>query len=178
MGATTFRQRLVRILKISVGLLLLFLLLRGIDWGQLPLAFKSVKTGWLLGVFATNDSGMNKLNALWPEPHFLNLYSSSGLSASGLPQNIAAFLIHVFSLVVMCLLISFLISFYFSANTVIYALLRNREEGLSIDEVYTEFDDNGMESVAIESKPEKSKAQPKSKKRADSPKKQKKEREK
>lgn len=128
----------------------------------------------LLGVFATNDSGMNKLKALWSEPHFLNLYSSSGLSASGLPQNIAAFLVHVFSLVVMCLLISFLISFYFSANTVIYSLLRNREEGISIDEVYTEFDDNGMESTAIEPKPEKAKALPKSKKRANSPKKQKK----
>ena len=58
MGATTFRQRLVRILKISVGLLLLFLSLRGIDWGQLPLAFKSVKTGWLLGVFATMIAGL------------------------------------------------------------------------------------------------------------------------
>jgi hypothetical protein len=34
-------------------------------------------------------------------------------------------------------MVSFVISFYFSANTVIYALMRHRVDGTPLDEVYT-----------------------------------------
>ena len=35
-------------------------------------------------------------------------------------------------------MVSFVISFYFSANTIIYALMRNRVDGTPLDEVYEE----------------------------------------
>ncbi|MBN1362809.1 MAG: hypothetical protein JW993_19580, partial [Sedimentisphaerales bacterium] len=77
-----------------------------------------------------------KLNKMWPGPAFADL---RGVAAA--PENwstsAAAFLIDVWVLVVVGLMVAFVISFYFSANTIIYALMRNRVDKTSLEEVYT-----------------------------------------
>jgi hypothetical protein len=38
-------------------------------------------------------------------------------------------------------MVSFVISFYFSASTIIYALMRNRVDRIALDEIYTAVDE-------------------------------------
>lgn len=94
-------------------------------------------TRWFLqlGVWVENSKEVNKLTALWPEPSFMNLSGSSDLAAANWAQSIAAFLIHLSLLAVIGLVVSFIISFYFSANTIIYASLRNKVDGTALDDI-------------------------------------------
>ncbi len=81
--------------------------------------------------------GNAKLTAIWPEPKFADLLGGASASPATWSVSAGAFLIHVWGLVVVGLIVSFVISFYFSANTIIYALMRNRVDKTALDEVYT-----------------------------------------
>ena len=48
---------------------------------------------------------------------------------------LAALIIYIFILIILGLIVAFIMSFYFSANTIIYALLRNKVDNTPIDEV-------------------------------------------
>jgi len=89
-----------------------------------------------LGVFVENSKEVNKLTAIWSQPSFNNLFGESELAAAGWCQSVAAFLIYLFLLIVVGLLVSFILSFYFSANTIIYALMRNRLDNTALDDVF------------------------------------------
>lgn len=86
-----------------------------------------------LGVLGDNS----KLKAIWPEPHFANFLGHSASTAGNWPEAIAAFLVYIFVLGVIGLLVSFVLSFCFSANTIIYALMRSKVDNTVIDDVYT-----------------------------------------
>jgi len=91
-----------------------------------------------LGLWTGGAGGQaNKLDAVWPETSYVKLYPVSDYALNW-SESIAAFVIYLFVLAVVGLLISFIMSFYFSANTVIYALLRNKVDNTPIDEIYTE----------------------------------------
>jgi len=89
------------------------------------------------GVWVDNSEGVNKLTAVWPEPSFVNLLGSSDLAASNWSESVAAFLIYIFLLVIVGLVVSFVISFYFSANTIIYSLMRRSVDDTDLEDVYT-----------------------------------------
>jgi hypothetical protein len=100
-----------------------------------------------LGVFtqAGSESG-NKLNALWPEPDFMNLLTNpSRLTPNTWSQSVGAFLIYLCVLFIVGLVISFIISFYFSANTIIYSLLRKRVDNTALDDVYSQINPSDNE---------------------------------
>jgi hypothetical protein len=95
-----------------------------------------------LGVWVKNSSKeVNKLAAIWPAPKFMELIGSTTLKSANWPEWFAAHLIHLFSLVIVGLVVSFIISFYFSANTIIYALMRNRVDNTALEDVYTTFEE-------------------------------------
>lgn len=75
-----------------------------------------------------------KLDALWPAPSIASLLGTAA-APEGWSLWLAAFFIRVWVLVVVGLTTSFVISFYFSASTIIYALMRNRVDGTALDEV-------------------------------------------
>jgi hypothetical protein len=89
------------------------------------------------GVLVKDSNGINKLNSIWFEPTFSNLLGVSDLQSANWTQWLAGFLVHLSSLVIVGLVVSFIISFYFSANTIIYAALRNRVDNTALEEVYT-----------------------------------------
>ena len=89
----------------------------------------------------------------------MNLSGSSGLAVANWSQSAAAFLVHLFLLVVVGLVASFLISFYFSANTIIYSLMRNRVDNTAVEDIYTHSDDVKVEPTTTESKPKESQPQ-------------------
>jgi hypothetical protein len=117
-----------------------------------------------LGILGDNS----KLEAIWPQPSFANLLTCSASEASKWSGSVAAVLVHIFVLVTVGLVISFLVSFYFSANTVIYALMRNKVDNTALDDVYTYPEETKTEPHTPASKPEESKRQPESEKQPDS----------
>ncbi len=106
------------------------------------------------GVLVDNSSvEVNKLAAIWPAPTFVNLVGSLGLTTNNWSESVAAFLIYLAVLVIIGTVVSFLISFYFSANTIIYSLMRNGVDNTAIEEIYS--DDIKTEPSITENKPEK-----------------------
>jgi len=99
-------------------------------------------------VWSENSNGVNKLTAIWPEPQFMNLFGSNGSTAAGAAESVAAFVVYLFLWVVVGLVVSVIITFYFSANTIIYSLLRNKVDNAALDEVYLDSDDLGISSPA------------------------------
>ena len=91
--------------------------------------------------------GKARLTAIWPQPSFADLLGSSGPAAVGWPESVAGFLIYLFTLAVLGLVVSFVISFYFSANTIIYAALRNRVDGTSLEDIYTPSADKAADDT-------------------------------
>lgn len=94
-------------------------------------------THWALrfGVFTKSAKEMNKIDAIWPQPEFANLVTSQ-TDAAIWSESAGAFIIYLFVLVVLGLVMAFLLSFYFSANTIIYALMRNRVDNTTLDEIH------------------------------------------
>jgi hypothetical protein len=95
-----------------------------------------------LGVL-THSSGtqqFNKLAVIWPRPEFFNLLGN-GLDFSKNPtESIAAFVIYLMILVISGLVVAFAVSFYFSAGSVIYCMLRNKVDNIALTDVFIEAD--------------------------------------
>ena len=53
-------------------------------------------------------------------------------------------------LFVIGLVVSFIINFYFSANTIIYSLLRHKVDNTAFEDIYTPSDDAEIESAMPE----------------------------
>ena len=122
-------------------------------------------TRWFLqlSIWVNNSSKtVNKLDAIWPEPTFMDLLGSPPvLATTNWSESIAGFLIHLFALTVVGLLVSFVISFSFSANTIIYSLMRNRVDNTALEEIYTHSDDTKItEPTALKNGTEESQPQP------------------
>ncbi|UCD49071.1 MAG: hypothetical protein JSW27_16240 [Phycisphaerales bacterium] len=86
-----------------------------------------------------------KLANLWPRPDFTDFLGSHAATPTNWSTSAGAFLIHVWVLVVVALMVAFVISFYFCANTIIYALMRNRVDKTALDEIYTGTDEMAAE---------------------------------
>ena len=111
-------------------------------------------TYWFLQVGVLG--GNSKLTAIWQKPSFESLRGS--LVLPGGTESVAAFLVYLCLLVVVGLVVSFVISFYFSANTIIYSLMRNRVDNTSLEDIYTE--EAKAEPTTTESGSEQSQSQP------------------
>ena len=95
-----------------------------------------------LGVFTHADSGAPLLSALWPSPSTAGrlTYSVDGLGLS-FPQEVGAGLIWFWVHLFIALLGAFVVSFYFSSNTIIYYLLRREVDATDLDDVYVDPSD-------------------------------------
>ncbi len=110
-------------------------------------------THWLLrlGVWVDNGSKeVNKLTAIWPKPVFVKLLGSSKPLATNWTESVAVFLVYLFVLVIVGLVVSFIISFYFSANTIIYSLMRKTVDNTALEDIYMQFDEADVEPTANE----------------------------
>jgi len=80
----------------------------------------------------------NKLDVLWPKVEFFNLAGGGVETSKNLTESIASIIVHLEVLVVVGLVLAFAISFYFSAGTIIYCLLRNKVDNITLDNVFVE----------------------------------------
>lgn len=91
-----------------------------------------------------------KLDAIWPMPSFHELSPPITWATLGSTEQIGAFLFCVWSALVVGMVAAFLVSFFFTANTTIYFLLRHRVDATDMEDVYVE---EGMNDLLEEAKP-------------------------
>ncbi len=112
-------------------------------------------TRWFLGLAIWVDSSSkqtDKLTAIWPNPEFMNLLGNSQMVTHNWSETAGAFLVYLFLLIVVGLLVSFIISFYFTANTIIYSLMRYKVDNTATEDIYRQPE--GTEPAIIEPEPE------------------------
>lgn len=95
-----------------------------------------------LGFLRENE----KLHSIWPEPDIADFLGVTAVTTTTGSGSVAAVLIYLWVLVVVGLMVAFVISFFFSASTIIYALMRNRVDRIALDEVYTRSDESTAEA--------------------------------
>jgi hypothetical protein len=120
-------------------------------------------TYWFLKLGVLGDN--SKLTVIWPGSSFTRLVGGpleDLLSGVNWTQYVAIVLIYLCILVVIGFVVAFIISFYFSANTIIYSLMRNKVDNTALEDIYTPPDEAEPEPTTIESKPEETEPQPES----------------
>ncbi len=101
-----------------------------------------------------------RLHAIWPEPTFVSFLGPAGTTPDTWYIWLAALLIRIWVLGIIALMVSFVISFYFSANTIIYALMRHHVDGTPVEEVHTSPGEAAAAALSFESGPEATASQP------------------
>ena len=100
------------------------------------LAMTHFFVGWWLG--PTASQYWNGSPSIWPAPSFDNLTYTIDYAHLKPMDDVAAGLISFWVYLVIGLLGAFAISFYFSANTIIYYLMRREVDATELDDVYVE----------------------------------------
>ena len=80
-----------------------------------------------------------KLERIWPEPSlfsFLNISSAP----SGWSESISSFVIYLFMLGIVGILLSYIVSYFFSSAVVIYALMRKKVDKIKTEQVFVHFE--------------------------------------
>ena len=98
-----------------------------------------VCAGMAINLDGSSYAGIRgKLDAMWPAPTWSDLNPSVNWLSLGGTEAIGAFLMWIWVTLIVALVVAFLLSFYFSINTMIYYLLRQRVDGTDIEDVYVE----------------------------------------
>jgi hypothetical protein len=93
-----------------------------------------------LGIWTSGGKAeqLNKLVAIWPQPEFFNLLGGGLEVSKNATESVAAFVVYLAVLVIAGMVVAFAVSFYFSAGTIIYCLLRNKVDNTALDNVFIE----------------------------------------
>jgi hypothetical protein len=105
------------------------------------LALKAVHLAASVGVFVGGDRlgpDADKLDVLWTSPTFGQLFGPVSWDAMSGGQAIGGWLINAWVFLVATVVLAYLLSFAASASTVIYFLLRRREDATDLDDVFVE----------------------------------------
>jgi hypothetical protein len=90
-----------------------------------------------------------KLDAIWGAPAWgVSLFGEFGHVPLGGAELIAAILIAVFVFLVIGTVVAFVASFFFSASTVMYLLLRREVDATDLEDVYVEEEEEPFEPPA------------------------------
>jgi hypothetical protein len=76
-----------------------------------------------------------KLERIWPKPDLLSFLHTASTPA-GWSESVSAFVIHLFMLAIVGILLSYIISYFFSSATVIYALMRKKIDKIETNRIY------------------------------------------
>jgi len=107
-------------------------------------------TRWFLQLGILGDN--SKLTAIWQDaPTFTNLVVRPNWAALTGLESFAAFLVYLLLLAVVVLVVAFLVSFYFSANTIIYSLMRKAVDNTALEDVYVISEQGRTEPTITES---------------------------
>lgn len=119
---------------------LTWLFVRFFIWAALAMTHYFV--GWW--AYRRADNGQHVLDALWPAPQFSSLPYSIAFPSLNWGQDLGAFFIALWVYLAIAVLGAFAISFYFSASTIIYYLMRKEVDATELDDVYLEQPDEEL----------------------------------
>jgi hypothetical protein len=106
-------------------------------------------------------AGDAKLDRIWPRPLLGRFLGPAQGPPIGWGEQASTFMVDLWVLAVMGLMVSFVISFFFTANTIIYALMRHGVDKTSLAEVHTRSDEMAADRVALEAEVAEPPAEPK-----------------
>ncbi|MCU0913643.1 MAG: hypothetical protein MUC88_03660 [Planctomycetes bacterium] len=95
-----------------------------------------------------------KLQALWPAPMFARFLDPAAALPDTWSMWIAAVLMRFWVCAVIALVAAFVLSFYFSASTIVYALLRQSVDGTPLSDIYVSPSESSLEARPSESVPD------------------------
>lgn len=113
----------------------------------------SVTHSLLSSAVGLGGIGGNLEALFWDKPEFMNLLGSSSVTPTGLIDYIAAGIIYLALWVVAGLVVAVVINYYYSANTIIYALMRNKVDNAALDEIHRDAEESGVDSIATLARP-------------------------
>ena len=90
------------------------------------------------GLF-TGQSGKEKLTRIWSEPGFFDLMGNTEVNRVGWTESASSVIVNLWIIGLIWLVVAFVISFYFCANTVIYSILRTKVDGTEPEEIYLQL---------------------------------------
>jgi len=101
-------------------------------------------TYWALQLGILGDN--SRLTGIWRDkPTFAGLVVPPNWAALNGLESLGAFLVYLLLLAVVVLIVAFLVSFYFSANTIIYSLMRKAVDNTALEDVYTPAEETKTE---------------------------------
>jgi len=116
-------------------------------------------TYWALQLGILGDN--SRLTGIWRDkPRFMDLIAPPNWAALNGLESLGAFLVYLLLLAVIVLIVAFLVSFYFSANTIIYSLMRKAVDNTALEDVYTPVEETKTEPT--EPEPEETPPEPES----------------
>jgi hypothetical protein len=119
-----------------------YLFVRMFIWLTLVLTHHFVGMGMVISA----DNGAHLLDAMWPGPaNTGRLAFGSDYQALSAGQSIGAFFINCWVMLLVSFLGAFALSLYFSANTIIYYLMRSEVDSTELDDVYLEQAEEELE---------------------------------
>ena len=122
-------------------------------------------TYWALQLGILGDN--SRLTEIWRDkPRFADLVAPPNWAALNTSESVGAFLVYLLLLAVIVLMVAFLVSFYFSANTIIYSLMRKAVDNTALEDVYTPVEETKTEPT--EPEPEETPSEPESETKSDS----------
>lgn len=81
----------------------------------------------------------DKLERIWPEPRLLSFLTMPSDSAVW-SESISSVVIYLFMLGIVGILLSYIISYFFSSATVVYALMRKKVDGMEIEKIFVHLE--------------------------------------
>ena len=76
-----------------------------------------------------------KLERIWSKPSLLSFLNTAS-GPTGWSESVTAFVIHLFMLGIVAILLSYVISYFFSSTTVIYALMRKKVDAIETHRIH------------------------------------------
>lgn len=121
------------------------------------IAFLLLKSTYLflqLGIFveSARTEGVDKLAAIWPNPEFFNLLGSQSNINSYWTEQLSSLFVYLAVLLIVGVVAAFVMSYYFCASTLIYALMRKSVDRIETTLVYTQIQnlEKSWTEVAVE----------------------------
>ena len=106
-----------------------YLVLRLLVFCVLSLTYSLLRAG------ITMVGEAEKIERIWPEPTLLSFLNSASHPA-GFSESVTSFVIHLFMLGIVGILLSYIVSYFFSSAAVIYALMRKKVDKIDINRIY------------------------------------------
>ncbi|MCI0498071.1 MAG: hypothetical protein L0Y36_00115 [Planctomycetales bacterium] len=110
-----------------------YLIIRLVVFGTLRLTYGLLSAGMTVAREGP------KLERIWPEPSFLDFLQRPSATAVW-SESAASFVVYGFMLMIVGLLIACIISYFFSASTIIYALMRKKADNVEMSRIYVHLE--------------------------------------